>query len=489
MRSRVAVTSVERWVPLSRFAKLLLGAGLTLLPARALACGGCFHGPITSSTPTVVTGHRMAFAISETQTVLWDQFEYEGDAEDFSWVLPVRPGAFLELAADAWLSALDTFTTTTVVSPTLNCADSSVSDGGCGCGSASTAAPAYTSDSNSGGVPPGVTVVRHETVGPYETVTVRSTDPNALTTWLVDNGYTIPDEIQPVIDAYVNEGNDFLALKLQAGYGVQQMEPVRVITPGGDYLLPLRMVAAGIGSFVDIKLFVIAEQRYGLPDLAEVSVVPKDVSYDFATRTSNYLDVRNEALAQNRGKSYLVPFAREQAFRLPNQHPTQGQAQYTTSNGLDIATTLAELYFAQAAVDDGLSPGATCPALNRLESTATVVESCPAGGCSATEVASADFVCQEHSDLATALTGMVPGNVWVTRIEMNPPSTALDADCIAEPAVAQAEVEPYVDALQFENPPCNPPLFSSAMASNGFALWVLGSFLARWFGRRREVRS
>ncbi len=472
---------------MSKLAHFLLGAGFMLLPTRALACGGCFHGPVTTSTPTVVTGHRMAFAISETQTVLWDQFEYEGEAEDFSWVLPVRPGAFLELAADAWLSALDTFTTTSVVSPTLNCAQSN-SGSGCACGGMASDDEDLSGGTATNGGGSNVTVVRHETVGPYETVTVRSTDPNALTTWLVDNGYTIPGEIQPVIDAYVNEGNDFLALKLQAGYGVQQMEPVRVITPGGDYLLPLRMVAAGIGSFVDIKLFVIAEQRYGLPDLAEVSVVPKDVVYDFATNTSNYLEERNEALAQNRGKSFIVPFARRQAFRLPNQHPTLGTAQYRTSDGLGFASSLADLYFKQAAIDDAVTATA-CAALDRLDSSASVVESCPTGGCSASEIPSAGFVCQEHSDLATALTGMVPANVWVTRIEMNPPSTALDADCIAEPAVAQTEVEPYVEALQFENPPCSPPLFSAAVGGNGFALWALGSFLARWISRRREARS
>jgi hypothetical protein len=472
---------------MSRLAHVLVCMGLTLLPARALACGGCF-GPITSSTPTVVTGHRMAFAISETQTVLWDQFEYQGEAEDFSWVLPVRPGAFLELAADAWLSSLDTFTTTTVVSPTLNCAQPDTSSG-CACGgmSADDSDSASGARSNVGG--PNVTVVRHETVGPYETVVVRSDDPNAMTAWLTDNGYSIPDEIQPVIDAYVSEGNDFLALKLQAGYGVQQMEPVRVITPGGDYLLPLRMVAAGIGSLVDIKLFVIAEQRYGLPDLAEVSVLPKDVIYDFASNDSNYLALRSEALAQNRGKSYLVPYARRQAFRLPNQHPTLGEVAYQTSNGISSAVTLASLYFQQAAVDDGLGVAPCVTPLEQLDSSAMVVESCPAGGCSADQIPAANFACQEHSDLATALTGMIPANVWVTRIEMNPPSTALDADCVAEPSVAQAEVSPYVDALQFENPPCDTPLFSSAMASNGFALWLLASFLARWLGRRREVRS
>jgi glycogen synthase len=65
--------------------RALLALSLVLAPRPAAACGGCFGPP---AQPTLVTGHRMAFAISETQTVLWDQFQYQGEPEDFSWVLP-----------------------------------------------------------------------------------------------------------------------------------------------------------------------------------------------------------------------------------------------------------------------------------------------------------------------------------------------------------------------------------------------------------------
>src|SRR5688500_2783487 len=224
---------------------------LAFAPRAAEACGGCFGPP---TTPTEVTGHRMAFAISETQTVLWDQFEYQGNPEDFSWVLPVRPGAYVELAEGAWLAALDAFTTTYVNAPVLSCVRPDFDDGGCACGAGSIAARGDAESGASGGVVSGgdVTVVRRERVGPYDTVVLRSEEPDALRDWLTDNGYAVPEEIEPVIDAYVEEGNDFLALRLAPEVGVAQMEPVRVITPGGDYLLPLRMVAAGVGADVEI---------------------------------------------------------------------------------------------------------------------------------------------------------------------------------------------------------------------------------------------
>jgi len=93
-----------------------------LAPSDARACGGCFH-PEDQPETTVVTGHRMAFSISTTQTVLWDQIQYAGNPKDFAWVLPGKPGARIEVANDAWFEALDAATTTRVVAPQLKVAE------------------------------------------------------------------------------------------------------------------------------------------------------------------------------------------------------------------------------------------------------------------------------------------------------------------------------------------------------------------------------
>ena len=50
-------------------------------------------------------------------------------------------------------------------------------------------------------------------MGPYETVTLSTDKPDALAEWLADNGYMLPDDVRPIIDAYVAEGFDFIALK------------------------------------------------------------------------------------------------------------------------------------------------------------------------------------------------------------------------------------------------------------------------------------
>jgi hypothetical protein len=454
-----------------------------LAPVRASACGGCFH-PVT--TPSAVTGHRMAFAISETRTVLWDQFQYAGAPEDFSWVLPVRPGSYLEESTDAWFEALDAVTQVRVTSPELNCAEAA-GDGGCGCASSAESA---SLDRGGSLANDDVTVVHEGTVGPYQTVTLRSENPDALTNWLNENGYVIPADIEPVIEAYVSEGYDFVALQLRPGQGVRQMTPVRVITPGGEGRLPLRMVAAGVGESVDIVLYVITESRSQMPDLHEVSVSEADLVWDFGTSSSNYLELRRQALARNLGYSYLTAFAEEQAFTAEYFDRTGFPIQYVvTSQGRSATfSNFWSLYFGQARANDNLTSTEqrpACPNLDApLKSAELVVEDPDADGLPAST-----FVCDAYSDIAAAMIGMHPANVWTTRLELKLPKEALSMDCVVEPAASQEPKSQLLDAEQKKNPPCTESAFESRIAPGGrIRTPMVGLLLAALVFLRRRVR-
>src|SRR5499427_2104753 len=126
-------------------------AGIALAGDDALACGACFNRPMPPPPPppppmpmvvapppppppevdTVVTGHRMAFSISTTQSVLWDQIRYSGNPSEFAWVLPVRSGARIEMSQDAWIAALEASTETVVQGPApVNCGGPTYGGGG-----------------------------------------------------------------------------------------------------------------------------------------------------------------------------------------------------------------------------------------------------------------------------------------------------------------------------------------------------------------------
>jgi hypothetical protein len=202
----------------------------------------------------VVTDHRMAFSISQTQTVLWDQIRYAGDPKEFAWVLPVHPGATVELSHDEWFAALDASTQPVILEPYR-----SYGGGGCALAGCSNSG----SDSTSGAPGAGqVQILSQTVIGPYETVTLRATDPKALVNWLNEHAYEIPPAIEPTIDSYTAEGFDFIALRLRPICNERSMKPVRIVSPGADATLPLRMIAAGVGARVGLTLYVISEGRY-----------------------------------------------------------------------------------------------------------------------------------------------------------------------------------------------------------------------------------
>lgn len=290
MRSRYSLV-----VALSLFAG---GGTFTALERTADACGGCFHGPETSpENNTVVTDHRMIMAIDIQETTLYDQIRYEGSPDSFAWVLPIRGTARVGVSSDVVFAALDASTTVSVLAPPMNCPPptncSSGGGGGCGCSATATSAAAD-------GVPEraaedaGVSVLRQETVGPYETVQLRSTDPGALSAWLAKNGYTVPAAIAPIIDTYVSEQFDFLAVKLVPGKSVRAMVPIRVTTPGATPQLPLRMVAAGTGAMVGITLWIVADGRWEPKNFPSFVIKQEDVVWDWASSSSNFKTLRTE---------------------------------------------------------------------------------------------------------------------------------------------------------------------------------------------------
>jgi hypothetical protein len=474
-----------------RFGPLTLGVAAALGAALvasndAHACGGCFHEQNQPET-TLVTGHRMAFSISPVQTVLWDQIKYAGNPAGFAWVLPVKAGAYIEASNDSWFEALDAATSTRVVPPQLNCSfpndgfsEGGGSGSGCGCGSGAGADFGGTGGTGEGPVlpPPPVTVTHEGSIGPYETVTVHANVPDALPMWLTSHGYAIDPSITPVINAYVNEGFDFIALRLQPGLGVQQMKPVRVVSPGASPTLPLRMVAAGTGANVDLTLFVISEGRWETDkNFPNALVNVKDLTWDFNTDASNFAAVRQKMLASGDGRSWLTTYSKRGALLSTINNPTTSTpVQYSVSSGgFNNPTTIAELFALQGLMNGETSSDQCTGAFTSYaQSSLLVVDVCTgqgggggAGGGGGTgggsgscgtpglgQIDSREFACDKLDDMAVALTGLHPRDVWLTRLEANLPRAALNLDLNLQGSQLFGEVENWLTAPTPLNPPC-----------------------------------
>lgn len=513
-RSSRAPRHPARWVATASLAL----ASTFVAPRPADACGGCFVPPPPSPEKgTVVTGHRMALSISSEQTILWDQIQYAGAPDEFAWVLPVKPGARIEVASDAWFDVLDAATGVQVYAPDMECdtgaflcsvpvSSPAAAAAGCGDGGVGLEEGVGSSD-------PPVTVVSHASAGPYETVILSADVPGALPAWLEDHGYAIPDDIHPLIDAYVAEGFDFVALRLLPAAGIQQMRPVRVVQSGAVTTLPLRMVAAGTGPFTDITLFVLAEGRYAAQGFAEVTLQEGLLSWDFQTSSSNYAQLRQGVLAQAGGRVFYVPFAARGAlFGEIQNDVAERPLRFSTQNGWTFGT-IAETYVEQAFLN-GESSSTTCSeGFDALASDKrrVVLRPCAEGAeCPlnpTTEIDARTLMCDPPlgsdlplDDLAQSLVGMHPADVWLTRLEARLPREALSSDLVLAPAPTQLAEQSTLQALTGTNPPPTCSVAAAPTANKraqrrsgrfgiGLALAVVLTlaFVRRGVRRRRSV--
>jgi hypothetical protein len=221
----------------------------------------------------------MVIALSVTETILWDQIRYSGSPEDFVWVLPVPSAkAQIELADPAFFDEIDVQT-----APRIQPADPlTPCNFGAGCGGGAGDAAAATGEVDAPFMPEEeVTVYAEDTIGPYETVTIGSEDADALRTWLVDHGYQVAPETEPVIAHYIGLGSVFVVLRLAPGVGVQAMQPVRVRYPGYMGQFPLKMVTVGARGVLALSLWVIGEQRYEARNYSTVTIEPGSLVWDW----------------------------------------------------------------------------------------------------------------------------------------------------------------------------------------------------------------
>lgn len=317
-----------RWI----LGSAVLAAVVLARTQDAAACGGCFHeppNPMQQQMVTVVTDHRMAFSVSPKATTLYDQIHYMGDPSAFAWVLPIAGTVDVGLSADVLFGTLDALTETTLVSPApKQCPPAPFcgngfgggrsSGGGCSFGSSSKApefdnAGAGAADASAGfedaalGADTGsVEVTKREVVGPYDTVQLKASDPQALQNWLTTNGFVIPKDVESIIAAYQSEGFGFLAMKLLPGQNVLSMRPVRVTTMGAGLTLPLRMVSAGTGATVGITLWIVAEGRYEPQNFLTFRVNDNDLVWDWSSKSSNYTTLRANLNASFMGTAWEI---------------------------------------------------------------------------------------------------------------------------------------------------------------------------------------
>jgi hypothetical protein len=333
-------------------------------------------------------------------------------------VLPIHGTVTVGLSADVLFNSIDTLTATQLNPPPKNCPAPN-----CNINAPTAGFGALNGGAEDAGAA-AVQVLAQANVGPYATVQLHSTDSSALDAWLAQNGYNIPAAVQPILDAYVAEGSDFLAMKLLPNQGVQAMRPVRVTTPGAGLSLPLRMASIGTGAVTGITIWVVADGRYEPQNFPYFHIDDSQLVWDWSSNISNYttLRVQREAALKNAGWEIESSIAlNEQVVK--NVIMSGGQY-FGNGLGSSFVANASQDYLPIGAADAGTDAG----------------------------YESADQV--RDDDINTLFAGLSGSTVRVTRIRSDIAQTAMTADFVLQASADQSEVSNVRTITQSVNLTC-----------------------------------
>jgi hypothetical protein len=168
---------------------------------------------------------------------------FEGDAEDFAWVIPVPNKPEIVVTDPELFWELSDFTRTELPH----------GGGGFGCGAA---AP---------GDHEGVDVIGEQVVGPYATTILSATNTTALADWLNANGYIFPEDGEEIVNEYIEKEWYFVATKINAvdedtGYALAEgdIEPIVLSFASDEIVYPLRITSLS-ATEPEVLLYVFAD--------------------------------------------------------------------------------------------------------------------------------------------------------------------------------------------------------------------------------------
>ena len=299
MRGLKMLTGVAGATVLSVAAVLGMGMG------SALACGGTF---CDTSSPVNQTAERIIFVDREDGTVTAVvEIQYQGSAEQFSWVLPV-PG-IPEIGVSSTL-ALDRLQAATNPQYILN----TEIEGRCAFDDNNDANNDANNNpfNNFDGDNNDVDVVGAGTVGPFD-FEIISVDPeldnaaDVAVQWLEENGYEVTPQTPDLLGPYLEEGMNLVGFRLTNGAGVESIRPIMMTYETADPMIPIRPTGVAANDDMGVMVFNVAPGR-AVPSNYR-HLILNEAAINWFNPNSNYRDVVNLAADEAGGQGFVTEMA------------------------------------------------------------------------------------------------------------------------------------------------------------------------------------
>ena len=278
-----------------------VGATMQLFtPPPAQACGGffCSQVPIEQSGETIIFGVDQ----DEAKVTATIQINYQGEAKDFAWVIPVMSVPEISLAPQAMFQNIRWQTDPQYY---LNW---DLGDEGC--------FYKYMTENSSSGPPStvgnGVEVVDEQEVGPYETVTLASESAEELHAWLDANEFDQPESAIPLIQHYLDEGMFFVAMKLKQDADAGDIQPVTLKMDEDAPCVPLVLTQVAATPDMPVLAYILGDVRAIPTNWFHVEINEKKI--DWLNYGQNYEDVLTMAIDEAAGHGFVTEYAGSSDF-------------------------------------------------------------------------------------------------------------------------------------------------------------------------------
>ncbi|GEM_PF-697890 len=278
--------------------KFILGSIALCLGILAInvtsACGGFF----CTNTPVDQSAERIIFTMNDDETIsAIVGIDYEGSAEDFSWVVPVPSIPELDVAPTSALDVIQNATNPRMNPPPNYCRGVVWNYGGLGGG--------------------GGGFLEEGNLGPYDYAIIGSDNPRELIDWLRDNGYIVTEPMEPIIAEYVIEGMYFVAMKLSNDADVGDIQPVVMTYKSDKPVIPLRLTAVAALDNMPVLVWIFGNSPYSPENYVHAEVdfgsfrttSQLRTPWDFNDATSDYLNARNDIQDKHDGRAFITEYA------------------------------------------------------------------------------------------------------------------------------------------------------------------------------------
>jgi MYXO-CTERM domain-containing protein len=297
-------------------AATLLGLTSLLSPRSAQACGGFF---CSASNPVNQAAERIIFAQNDNATVTAViEIQYEGPAENFSWLLPISSVPMDGQIAVASNIAFQRLQQATNPQYSLNTriegtCDSRDELSGRGSTSDNSAGPQLSGDGKGAG---GVNVEATGVVGAFEW-TVISLDEglanpaDAAVQWLTESGYDVPQGAPGLLGPYLEDGLNLLALRLTKGADAGSIRPIVLTYDADRPMIPIKLTAVAANDDMGVLAWLLGParavpQNYYALELNEARI-------NWFNASSNYNQVVTAAADDAGGQGFVTEMATETA--------------------------------------------------------------------------------------------------------------------------------------------------------------------------------